>query len=133
MAIQLGTGLRNAMIGSYETTVGTAAYVKIFNGSLPADCQATTGAATLLCNVTLPSDWYNAASAGTCTKLGTWQGTAGAAGTAQFYRMYNNGTSVCSEQGTVGQGSGDLQLDNISIASSQVVTVTSWDRSIGGA
>jgi hypothetical protein len=70
---------------------------------------------------------------GTASKSGTWQGTAGAAGTAAHYRLYNNGTSVCSEQGSVGQGSGDLSLDNVSIASGQVVTVTQWDRSIGGA
>jgi hypothetical protein len=132
MAIQLGTALRNAMMNTYESTIGTAGYVKIFTSTQPADCQAGTSG-TLLCNITLPSDWYNAASGGTCTKNGTWAGTAVAAGTAGHYRVYNNGTSVCSEQGTVGQGSGDLSLDNVSISSGQVVTVTDWTRSIGGA
>lgn len=132
MTIQLGTGLRNNMIGQYESTVGTSAYVKVFTGAAPADCQAGTSG-TLLANIALPSDWYGTASGGTCSKSGTWEGTGVASGTAAHYRLYNNGTSVCSEQGTVGQGSGDLSLNNVSIASGQVVTVTQWDRSVGGA
>lgn len=132
MAVQLGTGLRNAMIGQYESTVGTSAYIKIFSGAQPADCQAGTSG-TLLCNIALPSDWYNAASNGTCTKNGTWQGTAVAGGTAGHYRLYNNGTSVCSEQGAVSTSGSDLNLDNTSIASGQTVTVTQWDRSVGNA
>jgi hypothetical protein len=132
MAIQLGTGLRNNMIGQYETTVGTSAYIKLFTGAQPSTCQDGTSG-TFLCNVALPSDWYGTAAGGTASKSGTWQGTAAAAGTAAHYRLYDNGTSVCSEQGSVGQGTGDLSLDNVSIASGQVVTVTQWDRSIGGA
>jgi len=132
MAIQLGTALRNAMVNQYESTVGTAAYIKVFTGAQPSDCQQATSG-TLLVNIALPSDWYGAASGGTSTKVGTWQGTALAAGTAAHYRLYNNGTSACSEQGSVGQGSGDLSLDNVTIASGQTVTVTQWDRSQSGA
>lgn len=132
MAIQLGTGVRNAMVDVIETTVGTAGYIKIFTGAAPADCQSGTSG-TLLVNIDLPSDWFTAASGGTGSKNGTWDGTAVAAGTGAHYRLYNNGTSVCHEQGTVGQGSGDLSLDNVSIASGQTVTVTSWTRSVGNA
>lgn len=132
MAIQLGTGLRNNMVDQYESTVGTSAYIKIFTGAQPADCQSATSG-TLLCNVALPSDWYGAASGGTATKSGTWQGTAVAAGTSGHYRLYNNGTSVCSEQGSAGTGASDLVLDNSSIASGQTVTITSWTRSQSGA
>lgn len=132
MAVQLGTGLRNNMIGQYETTVGTSAFIKIFTGAQPADCQAGTSG-TLLVNVALPEDWFGAASGGTCVKSGTWQGTAVAAGTSGHYRLYDNGTSVCHEQGSSGTGSVDLVLDNDSIASGQVVTITTWTRSMGGA
>ena len=130
--IQLGTDLRNAMVNQYESTVGTSAYIKIFTGAQPATCQTATSG-TLLCNVTLPSDWQGAASNGTSSKSGTWNGTSIAGGTAGHYRLYNNGTSVCSEQGSVGQGSGDLSLDNVTITSGQTVTITQWDRSQSGA
>ncbi len=132
MTIQLGTTLRNNMIGQYETTVGTSAYIKLFSGAQPADCQAGTSG-TLLCDIALPSDWYGAASGGTCTKSGTWQGTAGSAGTFGHYRLYNNGTSVCSEQGSAGTGSVDLVLDAASCSSGQTITITTWTRSQSGA
>ena len=134
MAIQLSTGVRNAMVDSIESVVGTAGYVKIFSGAAPADCQAGTSG-TLLVNIDLPSDWIGAASGGTASKSGTWDGTAVAAGTAGHYRLYNNGTTVCHEQGsiTTSGGTGDLTLDNTSISSGQTVTVTSWTRSVGNA
>jgi hypothetical protein len=132
MVIQLGTTLRNNMADQIEATVGTAGYVKCFTGSQPADCQAATSG-TLLVNITLPSDWFTAASGGTASKNGTWQGTAVASGTFGHYRFYNNGTSVCHEQGSCGTGSVDLVMDAASVTSGQVVTVTSWSRSIGNA
>ena len=132
MAIQLGTSLRNAMVDVIESHVGTAPYLKIFSGAAPADCQTATSG-TLLVNIDLPSDWFGAASGGTASKSGTWDGTAIAAGTAGHYRLYNNGTSTCFEQGSAGTGSVDLVLDNNSISSGQTVTVTSWTRSVGNA
>ena len=132
MAIQLGTTLRNNMIGQYESTVGTTAKIQIRTGAQPADCQTATSG-TLLATLTLPSDWFGNASGGTCTMSGTWNGTAAAGGTAAHYRLYDNGLTVCSEQGSVGQGSGDLSLDNTTIASGQTITVTQWTRSQSGA
>lgn len=131
MALQLGTGLRNNMVNQYETTVGTSAYIKIFSGAQPADCQTATSG-TLLCDVALPSDWFGAASGGTASKSGTWQGTGVAAGTAGHFRLYNNGTTVCHEQGSCGTSGADLNLDNTIIGTGQVVTITSWSRSQSG-
>jgi hypothetical protein len=132
MAIQFGTDLRNNMVNTIESSAGTAAVIQIRSGSAPADCQTATSG-TLICSLTLPSDWFTAGTGGTASKNGTWNGTAAAAGTAAHYRLYNSGLSVCHEQGTVGQGSGDLSLDGTNISSGQVVTVTSWSRSIGNA
>lgn len=132
MALQWGTGLRNNMVNQYESTVGTSAYIKIFTGAAPADCQTATSG-TLLVNIALPSDWFTAASGGTSSKSGTWNGTAAAAGTAGHFRLYNNGTTTCFEQGAVSTSGSDLNLDNTNIASGQTVTITQWDRSLGGA
>ena len=134
MAIQLGTTLRNAMIGQYETTVGTSAKLQIRTGAAPANCAAADSG-TLLAELTLPSDWMTAAASGAIAKNGTWSGTGAAAGTAAHYRLKDSAGSVCHEQGTVTAtgGGGDLTLDNTSIASAQAVTITSWDRTQGGA
>ena len=134
MTIQLGTTLRNAMIGQYETTVGTAPKLQMRSGAAPANAAAADSG-TLLAELTLPSDWMNAASAGSVTLLGTWSGVGAAAGTIGHYRLKDSAGSVCHEQGTVtatGSG-GDLTVDNVVIAVSQAVNVTTWTRTQGGA
>jgi hypothetical protein len=134
MAIQLGTALRDAMIGTYETTVGASPKLQIRSGAVPANCAAAD-AGVLLAEITLPADWMTAASSGSISLNGTWSGTGGAAGTAAHYRLKNNAGSTTHEQGTVTAtgGGGDLTVDNTSIANLQVVNVTSWTRTQGGA
>ena len=134
MTIQLGTTLRNNMVGQYETTAGTTPKLQLRTGAQPANCAAADSG-TLLCELTLPSDWMTAASSGSISLNGTWSGTGAAAGTAAHYRLKDSAGSVCHEQGSVtitGSG-GDLTVDNTSIAVSQVVNVTSWTRTQGGA
>lgn len=134
MTIQLSTTLRNNMVGQYETTIGTAPKLQIRSGAQPANCAASDSG-TLLCEITLPSDWLGAASSGAVALAGSWAGTGAASGTAAHYRLKDSAGSVCHEQGSVTAtgGGGDLTLDNVSIASSQAVSVTSWTRTQGGA
>lgn len=125
MAIQMSVELRNARADAVETVGGTTPVLKIFTGAQPADAAAVnTG--TELVSITLPSDWMAAAANGVKTKSGTWQAAAIAAGTAAHFRLYKaNGTTVV-KQGSVGQGTGDLPLDNTNIASGQTVTIGTW-------
>ncbi|HMN55625.1 MAG TPA: hypothetical protein PKE15_00125 [Ottowia sp.] len=134
MTIQLGTTLRNAMIGQYETTVGTSPKLQIRTGAAPADCAAADSG-TLLAELALPSDWMTAATAGAISKNGAWSVAATGAGNGAHYRLKNTAANVCHEQGTVtaSGGGGDMTLDNVSIAVGQTVTVTQWDRTQGGA
>lgn len=134
MTIQLGTTLRTNMVGQYETTIGTTPKLQIRTGAQPANCAAADSG-TLLCELTLPSDWMTAASGGSISLNGSWTGTGAAAGTAAHYRLKDSAGSTCHEQGSVTAtgGGGDLTLDNTSIAVSQAVSVTSWTRTQGGA
>jgi hypothetical protein len=125
MAIQLAVSTRNARLDAIETDLGTSPILEIRSGAQPADCAAADSG-TVLATLNLPSDWMNAAASGQKTKSGTWQDTSGdAAGTAAHFRLKTSG-GVCKAQGSVGQGSGDLQLDNTSIAVGQQVTVTAF-------
>lgn len=134
MTIQLGTTLRNNMVGQYETTVGASPKLQMRSGAAPANAAAADSG-TLLCEITLPADWMTAASGGSITLNGSWAGTGAAAGTAAHYRLKDSAGTTCHEQGTVTAtgGGGDLTLDNTSIAVSQAVNVTSWTRTQGGA
>lgn len=128
MTLQYGTTLRNNKLDSIETTVGTAPLLHIRSGAAPANCAAaSTG--TLLASMTLPSDWMNAASAGSKTKLGTWQdASADATGTAAHWRLMDSTNTTCHAQGTVTltAGGGDMTLDSLSITAAQSVTVNTF-------
>lgn len=128
MALQLSVAVRNALLDAIESTIGTAAVLKIRTGAPPASC-ATADAGTVLASLTLPSDWMAAASSGSKAKSGTWEDTsADAAGTAAHYRLYASDGTTCHAQGTVTAtgGGGDMTVDNTSFAAGQSFTVTSF-------
>lgn len=102
MARQYSTLLRNAWLSTYESTIGAAPKLRILTGAAPATC-GTAQSGTLLCEITLPSDWMGAPSSGSINKSGTWEGTVVADGTAGYYRIVNSvGTPVeAHEQGTI--------------------------------
>lgn len=125
MAIQLSVAARNARLDAIETTAGATAKLQIRTGAAPANCAAANSG-TLLVELTLPSDWMAAASAGAKVKSGTWTGTAVAAGTAAHFRVFDNAGTTCHLQGAVAVSGSDLNLDNTSITVSQTVDVASF-------
>ncbi len=125
MTVQLSASVRNAMLDAIESSIGTAPKLRIYTGSMPANCAAAaTG--TLLVEITCPSDWMAGASGGTKALASSVSGTGAAAGTAGHYRIVDSAGTTCHEQGTVTAtgGGGDLTLDNTSIAVSQTVTIS---------
>lgn len=128
MAIQFSVTVRNARLDAIETAIGVSAILKIRTGAAPANCAAADSG-TVLATINLPSDWMSAASSGSKAKLGTWQdASADATGTAAHYRLYASDGTTCHEQGTITAtgGGGDMTLDNVSIATGQTVTITSY-------
>ena len=126
MAIQYSTTLRTDQVASIATRIG-AGSLKIFSGTLPANCAAAdpTG---LLVSITLPATALTTAS-GVTTLAGTWSATASAPGSAVCFRVYDT-SSVCHIQGLT---STDLVLNNPSITSGQTVTVTSFSVTAGNS
>jgi len=137
VALQYSDSVRNAQLDAVESTIGTAAVLKIYDltAGAPANCAAAiTG--TVLATITLPSDWMNAASGGSKTKLGTWSdSSADATGVADFWRLFASDGTTCGAQGTVTAtgGGGDLTLDNTSIAAAQSVTISTFTLSAANA
>jgi hypothetical protein len=134
MAIQYSVGVRDARNNAIESTVGASAKLQIWTGSAPANC-ATAASGTKLVEMTLPSDWMAASSSGAVAKSGTWTGTGITNGTAGYFRIVDNAGTTCHVQGTVTAtgGGGDLTLDNVSIAVSQVVTLSTFSITASGA
>lgn len=134
MPHQFSDAVRSARADAYESTIGAAPRLQIRTGAPPANCAAAdTG--TLLCEITLPSDWLTTASAGSKSLAGTWAGTGAAAGSAAHFRIKNSAGAVTHHQGTVTAtgGGGDMTLNNVVIASGQAVSVTAFNWTEGGA
>lgn len=135
MSVQLSVNVRNARLDAIETAVGASAVLKIRTGAQPASCAAADSG-TVLATMSLPADWMAAASSGAKALSGTWQdASADATGTAAHWRIYASDGVTCHLQGSVTAtgGGGDLTLDNVSIASGQTVTITSFTLTDGNA
>ncbi len=128
MAFQKSVTVRNAELDSIEVTIGTAAILKVFTGAEPASCGSADPAGTLV-TMSLPVDYFSAASLGAKAKLGTWSGVAAAAGTAASWRIYENTAATCHLQGNTT----DMTFDNTSIAIGQTVTVATFTITAGNA
>jgi hypothetical protein len=137
MAVQQSVAVRNAILDAIETAIGTAAVVKIFSGSQPANCAAAnTG--TELASFTLASDWMAAASSGSKSFNNLPVSTtaiAGAPTNAGHYRIYASNGTTCHEQGsiTTAGGGGDLIIDNLSISTGQTVRITAYTKTAAHA
>lgn len=129
MAIFWSDTVRNAVNDAWETSIGTSARVRIYDGSVPADESTALGGQTMLVEFSLASDWAGASSGGVKSLTGTpLSQAAAAAGTAAFYRIYDSAGTTCHEQGTVGTSGTDMIIDNTSIANGQTVRITSWSK-----
>ena len=132
MAIQHSVALRNARLDAITSVIGATAKLRIYSGSAPATC-ATAASGTLLAELPWSAALAAAASAGVLTLNNPPNQNAAAGGTAGYYRIYDSAGTTCHEQGTVGQGSGDLSLVNTVITAGQPVTITSWTKTEPGA
>lgn len=127
MSLAFNTLAANTLLGFYSTNYPATATVTLYTGSPPGPNNAATG--TTLVTITLPATPWNAASAGSITKNGTWSNTATAAGTAGYFRLANAAGTILEEGTcTATGGGGDMTLDNTNIASGQTVTISTYTR-----
>lgn len=134
MSLQFSVAVRAAMADAIETAIGTGPTLEFWTGSKPANCAASD-VTTKVGHIVLPSDWLTNPGDGTKALLGTWENAVGgdAAGSAGYFRI--KAGSTCHAQGTVTatSGGGDMTLDNIVLAVSQDIKITSFLITEGNA
>lgn len=134
MALKYSTTLRNAQLDAITTAVGTSGILRIYSGSRPANVAAAiTGTllAELVCNA---SAFAAAASGGVLTANAiSNDSSANASGTATHYRLWKSDGTTAVIDGDVSTSGADLNLDNTSINSGQVVSITSFTITAGNA
>lgn len=132
MALQLSVTARNNRLDTFETTVGTDAKLYLRTGAQPSDCSQVD-AGSLLATMSLPTDWMQGASGGQKQLNGTWSTTGSAPGDIGHFRIKDSTGTTCHMQGSVGIGTGDLQVLNTNVAVGQTVTITMFTLSDGNA
>lgn len=109
---------------------GSAAVINIYSGSVPADADASIGAATLLAQLTMSATSFGAAAdanpgARITANTITADSSADNTGTASFFRILTQNAGTVIAQGTVGTSSADLVLNTTSITSGSTVSISS--------
>ena len=110
---------------------GTAAVINIYDGSVPADADASIGASTLLAQLTMSATAFGAAADDTPGAIATASAitsdsSANATGTASYFRVLTQDAGTTCMQGTVGTSSADLILNTVSITIGSTVAITSF-------
>lgn len=154
MAEKFSTGMVNA-IGEAIRTSLTDCVIGIFNGTQPANADATEGSANLLCLITLNGGAFTAgqaanglefgaASGGVISKPGgdVWKGTglaaAGEGGTtATWFRVYANAyttgasSSAVRYDGAIGtSASYELRMTNPVVVQGVETTISAFSLTV---
>ena len=121
MALAYSTTVRNAMLDSITTAIGTSGFLRIYDGTRPASGGTAT---TLLAQLPL-SATAAASSSGVLTFNTITTANAGASSTATWFRVTTSaGTFVID--GNVGTSGSDLNFTTTTIVNTQPVSVTSF-------
>lgn len=134
MSVKFSINVRNARLDSIESVVGASPKLQLRTGAQPSNC-GSANIGILLATIDLPADWMAAASGGSKSISGTWEGSGIADGIVGHYRLFNNAETVCHEQGTVmldGSG-GDLTLDNTDVKTGQIISISTWTKTDANA
>jgi hypothetical protein len=144
MTLKVSTGLRNGLLatGSLKSQLALG-FIKIYAGAVPADADASIGAATLLTTISVNStgtgiSFDAAAAAGTLAKAPAevWSGVNVAAGTASFYRHVapaDDGTASSTAprlQGAVAVAGAEMNLSSVALTNGATQTLDYYTVSL---
>lgn len=120
----------DAIVDKIDVGAGTAK-LAIYDGTQPTDPDTAITSQVKLAEFTLPNPCFGSATTGggggQATALGVpyTDSSADATGTASWFRVVDrNGAAITD--GSVGTGTNDMVIDNVSIALGQTVKVNSW-------
>lgn len=132
MTVRLSTAVRNAALDEITAAIGTSGFLRIYNGTQPANPGTALSGNTLLAELPLSSTAAGAASGGVLTFSAiTDEASAPATGTQTWASLVTSGGTRVVDM-SCGNGSGDLNLSG-TITSGGTVSVTSLTITDGNA
>lgn len=123
---KLSDAAANAAVDAVTALLNTG-YLRIYDGSQPADADTAVGAQTLLAELRFNGTAFGAASNGAATANAlTADASANASGTASWFRaLKSDGTTVVFD-GSVGTSGANLNLNSVAISSGAQVSVSAF-------
>lgn len=121
--LKYSNGTRDAQQQGLITYAGSGCLIRLYQGTQPANANTAITTQTLLASLTI-SGSFGTDSNGTLTLGSVTNGTAGASGNADFFRIFkSDGTTVVMD-GSVGTSGADMNLNTTTISSGQTVSIT---------
>lgn len=121
--LKYSNGTRDAQQQGLITYAGSGCLINLYQGTQPANANTAISTQTLLVTLTV-SGSFGTDSNGTLTLGSVTNGTAGASGNADFFRIFkSDGTTVVMD-GSVGTSGADMNLNTTTISSGQTVSIT---------
>lgn len=130
MTTGYNVALRNAQMDAITTFTGSAAKLRIYNGTRPATGGTAT---TLLAEFTLGTPFAPAASAAVLSPTLPANVNASATGTATWFRVVKSDGTTHVLDGDAGTAGTDLILNTASLNSGVAVSITGWTVTRGNA
>jgi hypothetical protein len=121
--LKYSNGTRNAQQNGLITYAGSGSKINIYSGAQPTNANTAISGQTLLVTLTV-SGSFGTDSNGTITLSTVTNGTAVATGTASFFRITQSNNTTVVMDGSVATSDADLVLNNTSIATGQVVSIS---------
>lgn len=132
MALALSTTVRNNMLDTITTAIGSTGKLRIYDGSRPASGGTAT---TLLAEIPFANPAGSGASSGVLTfTVPISDSSANASGTATWARVVDGSSTFVADMDVSDTaGSGELKLITTTIVATQPVQISSFTITAGNA
>ena len=101
-------------------------YLRLYTDTQPATADTAIGAQTLLAELRWNATAFGAAASGVATANAITGATAGATGTATWFRALESDGTTPVFDGSVGSSGANLNLNSVAISSGAAVSVSAY-------
>ncbi len=130
MAVAYSETLRHNRLDEITAAVGSSGLLRIYDGSRPGFGGTATN---LLAEFTLADPFAPGATGGDLSPTLPSDVTAGASGTATWFRVLQSDGTTTVMDGDAGEAAADLILNDAAIVEGGTVSVTGWTITHGNA
>jgi hypothetical protein len=130
LGFSITPAVAKAMMDTFDAQVdaGTAAIIRIYDGTPPANAAASLSSNNTLATLTCSATAFGAATTAdpsvvTAAAISS-DTSADSTGTASFFRILTQDAGTVVAQGTAGVGTFDLALNTVAFTSGSTVSIT---------